>query len=112
MLEQTATPVNYFLAMQMISQDENFMNELLDKCNSDSKIEIGFLESTETDFIHYNYGTDAKDVIRGGKLSTYQVDTWNRWDCCKDITTTTTDSEGNVTSHTEEKPHSGKRVSK
>lgn len=37
LLEQTATPVNYFLAMQMISQDENFMNELLDKCNSDSK---------------------------------------------------------------------------
>ena len=59
---------------------------------------------------HYNYGTDAKDVIRGGKLSTYQVDTWNRWDCCKDITTTTTDSEGNVTSHTEEKPHSGKEL--
>ena len=72
--------------MQMISQNEDFMNELLDKCNSDSKIEIGFLESTETGFIHYNYGTDAKDVIRGGKLSTYQVDTWNRWDCCKDIT--------------------------
>lgn len=110
LLEQTATPVNYFLAMQMISQNEDFMNELLDKCNSDSKIEIGFLESTETDFIHYNYGTDAKDVIRGGKLSTYQVDTWNRWDCCKDITTTTTDSEGNVTSHTEEKPHSGKEL--
>ena len=110
LLEQTATPVNYFLAMQMISQDENFMNELLDKCNSDSKIEIGFLESTETNFVHYNYGTDEKDVVRGGKLSTYQVDTWNRWDCCKDTTTTTTDSEGNIVTNTEHEPHSGRDI--
>ena len=96
--------------MQMISQDENFMNELLDKCNSDSKIEIGFLESTETNFVHYNYGTDEKDVVRGGKLSTYQVDTWNRWDCCKDTTTTTTDSEGNIVTNTEHEPHSGRDI--
>ncbi len=85
LLEQTATPINYFIAMHLITQDVDFMNEFVELCNkANSYIEIGFLESTESQFTHYNYGTDDKDITRGSIKSTYKVDTWNRWDCCKD----------------------------
>lgn len=86
LLEQTATPLNYFISMQMMTQDVDFMNELVDECNKkNSYVEVGFLEATESDFTHYNYGTHGKDLIRGATLSTYIVDTWNRWDCCEDV---------------------------
>lgn len=85
LLEQTATPINYFIAMHLITQDVDFMNEFVELCNkANSYIEVGFLESTESQFTHYNYGTGDKDIIRGSVKSTYKVDTWNRWDCCND----------------------------
>lgn len=107
LLEQTATPINYFIAMQLITQDVDFMNEFIEKCNKEnSYIELGFLESTESTFEHYNYGTDEKDVIRGAKLSTNIVDTWNQYDCCNDIEEVVgTDEEGNDITEIVHNPH-------
>ena len=112
LLEQTAVPVNFFIAMQMISQDVDFMNDILEECNKENTyIELGLLESTESEFIHYNYGTNEKDQIRGGTISSYTVDIWNRWDCCKDTTTTSTDPEtGEETSETTHEPHTGQEM--
>ena len=71
--------------MHLITQDVDFMNEFVELCNkANSYIEVGFLESTESQFTHYNYGTGDKDIIRGSVKSTYKVYTWNRWDCCND----------------------------
>ena len=85
LLEQTATPINYFIAMQLITQNSEFMNAFVEKCNQEnSYIELGFLESTESTFEHYNYGTDSKDEVRGATISTFLVDVWNQYKCCND----------------------------
>ena len=105
LLEQTAAPINFFLAMHMMTQDVEFMNELLEECNKENTyIELGLLEATESEFEHYNYGTDEKDAIRGGTISSYIVDTVHRWECCDD--TTSTDSETGEETRTHH-PHEG-----
>lgn len=109
LLEQTASPLNFFIAIHLIAQDVDFMNDLLEECNKENTyIEIGLLEATESEFEHYNYGTDEKDITRGSTLSNYKVDIWNRWECCNDTTTTTTDPEtGEETETTTHNPHEG-----
>ncbi len=98
LLEQTATPVNFFIAMQLITEDVDFMNAFVDKCNKEnSYVELGFLESTESQFTHYNYGTSEKDAVRGGTISTYIVDKWNRYECCDDTETEDENGETTVT---------------
>lgn len=115
LLEQTVTPINYFIAMHLIAQDVDFMNEFVELCNKlNSYIELGFLEATESQFTHYNYGTGDNDIIRGSTKSTYKVDTWNRWDCCIDTEKEETyiDSEGNTQTRTVtvHNPHKDEKI--
>lgn len=109
LLEQTAAPLNFFLAMHMMTQDVDFMNDLLEECNKENTyIELGLLEATESEFEHYNYGTDEKDAIRGGTISSYLVEIWQRWQCCNDTTSTSTDPEtGEEVPETTHNPHEG-----
>ena len=109
LLEQTATPLNFFLAMHMMTQDVDFMNDLLEECNKENTyIEVALLEATESEFEHYNYGTDEKDAIRGGTISSYLVEIWHRWQCCIDTTSTSIDPEtGDEVQETTHNPHEG-----
>lgn len=49
-----ATPLNYFISMHMICQDEDFMNELLEMID-ETEIVLSFIEATEREIKQVDY---------------------------------------------------------